>query len=80
MEFGIVGLLVLLFLYISPIFIAEKNKRMLAIFLMFLCAYQSVFDMFVTGPFSAIFCILVILILSVKNNIVKGHTAEKIEE
>ena len=80
MEFGIIGLLILLFLYISPVFYAEKNKKMLAVFLMFLCAYQSVFDMFITGPFSSIFCILVILILSVKNNIVKGHVALNAEE
>ncbi len=71
MEFGIIGIFTLLFLYISPIFIASYNKRLFAFFIMFLCAYQSVFDMFITGPFASIFCILVLLILRVKNNIVE---------
>jgi len=69
MESGIIGLLILLFLYISPVFIVDKTKRMLAVFLMFLCAYQSVFDMFITGPFTTIFCIIILLLLSVRNNI-----------
>jgi O-antigen ligase len=71
MEFGIIGILTLLFLYISPIFIASYNKRLFAFFIMFLCVYQSVFDMFITGPFASIFCLLVLLILRVKNNIVE---------
>jgi len=79
MEFGIPGLLILLFLYIFPIFIVEKNRRLFAILMLFLCAYQSVFDMFITGPFSALFGILMILLLSVKNNIVKKTPEKKIE-
>jgi O-antigen ligase len=70
-EFGVFGLLVLLFLYISPIFIVDKNKKFLTILILFLCAYQSVFDMFLTGPFSMLFCLLVVLLLSVENNIVQ---------
>ena len=70
MEFGIFGLLILLFLYIYPIFIVEKERRLFAILLIFLIAYQSVFDMFVTGPFSTIYGILMLLILSADNNIV----------
>lgn len=71
MEFGVIGLLSLLFLYFYPILIVEKNRKLFSIFLLFLCAYQSVFDMFITGPFASIFGIITILILSVENNIVK---------
>lgn len=75
MEFGIFGLLILLFLYIYPVFVVENNRKLFSLFLLFLCAYQSVFDMLITGPFSSLFGILIIMLLSVKNNIVK--TSEK---
>lgn len=74
MEFGVLGLLILLFLYISPVFMASYNKRLFAFFLMFLCAYQSVFDMFVTGPFAAMFGIIMLMIFSIKNNIAATNT------
>jgi O-antigen ligase len=70
MEFGVIGLLILLFLYTYPILLADKNRKLFSILLLFLCAYQSIFDMFITGKFSAIYGILIILILSVENNIV----------
>ena len=74
MEFGVIGALVLLFLLISPIFLASFNKKLFAFFLMFLCAYQSVFDMFLTGPFAALFGIIILMIFSFKNNIASNHT------
>lgn len=73
MEFGIFGLFLLLFLYIYPLFIVSFNKRLFTFFLLFLCAYQSIFDMFITGPFCPFFCLLILLMLSVRNNIVKPH-------
>jgi O-antigen ligase len=78
MEFGIFGLIILLFLYVVPILIADKNRRMFAILLLVVCAYQSVFDLFITGNFSTLFGILVILILCVENNIAveKSKTPE----
>jgi len=73
MEYGIIGLLILLFIYVYPVFLADKNRKIFSFLLMFLCAYQSVFDMFITGQFSAIFGILIILILRVENNIATVH-------
>lgn len=69
MEFGIFGLLLLLFLYFFPIIIAEKHKMLLAIMFLFLSAYHSVFDMFFTGQFSFLFGLLVVLILMEENNV-----------
>ena len=80
MEFGIFGLLILLFLYAYPVFIAENNRKLFSFFILFLCAYQSVFDMFITGPFSAIFGILMILVLSVENNIVQTPEQALLED
>ncbi len=70
LEFGALGMLSLLFLYFFPIFIVDKNKKFLAILILSLCAYQSIFDMFVTGPFSMLFGLIIVLLLSVENNIV----------
>jgi len=77
MEFGVIGLMILLFIYIFPIIIADKKKKALSILLLFLCAYQSVFDMFITGKFSPIFGILILLLLSVENK--PGKNNEIIE-
>lgn len=70
MEYGIFGLLILLFIYFYPIWLADKNRKLFSVLLLFLCAYQSVFDMFITGQFSAIFGILILLILCADNNII----------
>ena len=70
MEFGIFGLIILLFLYSFPIYIADKNRKMFALFIIFPCIYESLFDVVITGlNYSTIFGILMVLILSVENNI-----------
>ncbi len=66
MEFGILGLLLLLFIYIYPIFIADKKRQFFSIFAIFLCMFQSVFDMFITGTFSLLFGLIIIMILRMK--------------
>jgi O-antigen ligase len=72
MEFGIFGLIILLFLFFYPIFIADKNRKLFAVLLIFPCVYQSLFDVFMTGlNYSSIWGILMVLILSVENNIVQ---------
>jgi len=72
LEFGIVGLLILLFLYTYPIFIADSNRTLLSIFFIIPCAYQSIFDVFITGVnYATIFCVLMLCILSMENNIVE---------
>ena len=70
MEFGIVGLCLLLFLYVFPFFIVEERRKLFSFFLLALSAYQSIFDMFMTAQFATVFCILIVLILNVKNDVV----------
>jgi len=80
MEFGVLGLLLVLFIYIYPIFIADKNRRLFAVLLIFPCFYESLFDVFITGVnYSAIFGILMVLILSVENNIVRKEPKKVLE-
>lgn len=71
LEFGVVGLLLLLVIYFTPIFIVSVEKRMLAVFICGLCAYQSMFDMFITGQFCMFFCLLMLFLLRVPDDI--GH-------
>ncbi len=73
MEFGIFGLLILLFLYIYPAFIVDMSIRIFTLFVSALCIYQSVFDMFITGSFSFIFVFLMLILL--RDNTIKSPMA-----
>lgn len=73
MEFGILGLLILLFLYIYPAFIVDISNRIFTIFVIALCLYQSIFDMFATGSFSFIFVFIMLIII--RNNTNKSNLA-----
>jgi O-antigen ligase len=63
MEFGLIGLFILLFIYFYPIYITDKKRRLLIIFYVFLTVNQSIFDMFLTVQFSLIFCLMLIVLL-----------------
>jgi len=69
MEFGVVGLFVLLFIYLTPYFLVIKRRKKLTIFFTLLILSQSFFDMFATGFFSAILCFWLIFLLRTGNNI-----------
>lgn len=71
LEFGMLGLVLLLVIYFMPIFIVSVEKRILAVFICGLCAYQSMFDMFITGQFCMFFCLLMLFLLRVPDDI--GH-------
>lgn len=67
MEFGIPGFLILLFLYLYPIFVVDSSYRIITTLISALCMYQSVFDMFATGSFSFIFVFLMLILLRSNN-------------
>ncbi len=67
MEFGVLGIVPLLFLLVFPFFVVDKERRLLAIFMLFLCIYQSVFDVFVTGGFCFLFCVVTLLLMEIKD-------------
>ncbi|MFV0391504.1 MAG: O-antigen ligase family protein [Paludibacteraceae bacterium] len=68
MEFGLIGLLLLLAVYLAPLFLVTKRRKTLTLFFTALCMFQSFFDMFVTGFFSAIFCLWLIFLLRTGEN------------
>ena len=80
MEFGIIGFLMLIFLYSYPFFIVQKKRQLFSFLILFLCAYQSVFDMFITGQFSSLFGILVVLIMTVNYDVLEEDTKKIIKK
>ena len=62
LETGVAGLLLLLVLYVMPVVI-DNRHRVLTLVLMAMCWMQSVFDMFITGQFCAIFCLITLICL-----------------
>lgn len=73
MEFGILGLLILLFLYIYPIIISKGNRLFTALLLIPLL-FQSFFDVVITGlNYAGIFGIILLILLSMKKDIVIKH-------
>ena len=83
MEFGITGLILLVFIYIFPILLVEKQLKIVTIYLIATILFQSFFDVFFTGIFSHFFAFLKILILVVPNNLTadgslyKGEAVKK---
>lgn len=69
MEFGVFGFLILLFLYLYPIAIADNKRKLFSMFLIFLCINQSMFDTFITGTFASIFGFMMLMTLSIENDV-----------
>ena len=63
MEFGIIGLALVLYIYFAPYFLVSRKRKNLALFLLLLYSFQSFFDMFITGQFSAFFCLWMLFLL-----------------
>lgn len=68
MEFGVIGIILLVFIYLYPLFIADTKRKTLALFWLFLCWFQSTFDMFITGQFCILFSLLMLFIFSVPDD------------
>lgn len=64
LEFGIIGLILLLFIYYFPLLLANRNRQTLLILFIGLYSYHSIFDMFITGQFATVFSILMLSILN----------------
>ena len=69
MEFGIIGLFFLLFIYFVPYLFAQKRRKTFSFFIIVVLAFQSVFDMFITGQFANLFMICTFMILQCKDDI-----------
>ena len=63
LEFGLVGLLLLLLIYYFPFSMVNSSRITLLSLFVVLYSYHSIFDMFITGQFATVFSILILLIL-----------------
>ena len=64
LEFGMIGLLLLLAIYLLPILI-DTQHRLLTVMMIGLSMFQSVFNTFMTGDFCIIFCVLLLILLMI---------------
>lgn len=68
LEFGVIGLIILLAIYLSPMVICSgKREWWLAFFFTLISMGQSIFDMFLTGRFNMIYCILMLMTISMQD-------------
>ena len=69
LEFGIIGLLLTLAIYLSPLYICwGKREWRLALFFTLISIGQSLFDMFLTGQFNMLYGILFLMTMKIKDD------------
>jgi len=75
LEFGIIGLVLLLSVYLSPLVICWGKKEWgLAFFFSLISMWQSLFDVFLTGRFNMIYCILLLMMLTIQKDYSSSET------
>ena len=68
MEFGLVGLILILIIYHYPIFVVGSENKLFVFMFIVISLFQSCFDMFITGQFSIIFFLVLVLFLNVSSD------------
>lgn len=69
MEFGLLGVCFLIYLWLSPLWIVDKKRRLFTLLMLLLCVNQAMFNPFITGSSSALFGVITLLLLRVPNNL-----------
>lgn len=63
MEFGIVGIILLIIIYFLPLFLVDKQRRIITLFFILMFVFQSLFIVSITRHFAGIFCIWMLFLL-----------------
>jgi O-antigen ligase len=71
LEYGIFGLLIVLFFYLYPLFIVQKTLRILVLLITGLGMYQSIFDIYITGTKSILFCMITLILFTENERLLK---------
>ncbi len=66
MEFGVLGLVLFLFICLYPAFVAYKGRKLFTIFIVSLYIFLSIFDMYITRLYCPVFGILTIMMLGIE--------------
>lgn len=69
LEFGIFGLMLLLFILFYPLRVVDKNRKWMMILVLILFLNQSIFDVFLTSQFSIIFGVLLMMLLKTTDDL-----------
>ena len=69
MEFGLLGVCFLMYLWLSPLLIVDKKRRLFTLLMLLLCVNQAMFNPFITGSSSSLFGVITLLLLRVPNNL-----------
>lgn len=69
MEFGLLGVCFLMYLWLFPLLIVDKKRRLFTLLMLLLCVNQAMFNPFITGSSSALFGVITLLLLRVPNNL-----------
>jgi O-antigen ligase len=72
LEFGFIGLILLLIIYYFPIYLVNRNRLTLLLLFIGLYSYHSIFDTFITGQFATVFSLLMLSILN-KDLLIKSE-------
>ena len=70
MEFGLLGFCLLLFVYFYPFVLAPQPRKIFAFLIIVVLAFQSLFDMFITGQFVHLFLLCTFMIILCKDDII----------
>jgi O-antigen ligase len=63
LEFGFIGLILLLTIYLLPLWLCWRKVWGMAFFITLISMGQSLFDVFITGQFSIIYCLLFLMVM-----------------
>lgn len=69
LEFGIFGLMLLLFILFYPLHVVDKNRKWMMILVLILFLNQSIFDVFLTSQFSIIFGMMLMMLLKTTDDL-----------
>ena len=69
MEFGLLGLCLLLLVYFYPFVLAPQRRKIFAFLIIVVLAFQSLFDMFITGQFVHLFLLCTFMMILCKDDI-----------
>lgn len=70
MEFGLLGVCLLFYLWLAPLYMVDKKRRLFTFLIILLYINQSMFNPFITGRSSVFFGIMTLLLLRIPNNLI----------
>lgn len=71
MEFGLIGLILVFFLYFYPLKIIDSSKKLLLGLFTLMWSFESLFEIFITFSFSVYYFVILLMLFYMKDNVSK---------